>query len=134
MSCKSALYTVNNTLPTVAASGVIPFGTTVRRFGCNARLSGTGIVLSGQGYYDVEVSVTASPTAIGTVTATLLKDGAVVPGASAAASVSTANNSVNLKISAIVRQQCCDDTSTLTLVLSGGAALINNVAAVVEKL
>lgn len=73
-------------------------------------------------------------TAIGTVTVTLLKDGVAVPGATASASVSTAGDAVNLSIDALVREQCCDSTSTLTLVLTGAAATVTNVAAVVEKL
>ena len=134
MSCKSALYAVNNSLPTIPAAGVIPFGTVIRRFGCNIQLAGTGVTLSGAGYYDVDVSVTLSPSAIGTVTVSLLKDGVLIPGASAAETVTAAGDTVNLSFSAIVRLQCCEDTSTLTLVLSGGAATINNASIVVEKL
>ena len=46
MSCKSAIYTADPssavlTLST-AAGTAIPLGTTIRRFGCNAVLSGNG--------------------------------------------------------------------------------------------
>lgn len=134
MSCKSALYTVNNSLPTVAVNGTIPFGTIIRRFGCNINLSGTGIIMEGTGYYDVEISATVSPTAAGTVTITLLKDGVAVPGAVASETAAAAGNATNLGISTVVRLQCCDSTSTLTLVLTGTEAVINNLATVVEKI
>lgn len=134
MSCKSAIYTVNNTLSTIAAAGTIPLGTTIRRFGCNLQLSGTGITVEGSGYYSVNASFTVTPSVAGTVTITLLKDGVVVPGASAAATTSAAAESVNLAIDSIIRLQCCDSTSTLTFVLSGGESTLNNAAVVVEKL
>lgn len=134
MSCKSAIYTVNNGLQTVAAGAVIPAGTVIRRFGCNVQQSGSGITVEGGGYYEVNVSVTASPTVIGTATVSLLQDGAVVPGASGAATVTAANDTVNISFPAIIRLQCCNSTSTLTLVLSGVPALINNAAVTVTKI
>ncbi len=134
MSCKSAIYTVNNSLPTVAVNGTIPVGTIIRRFGCNINISGSGITLTGAGYYDVDVSVTATPTAAGAVTITLLKDGVAVPGATATATATAAGDSVTLPINALVRLQCCDDSSTLTLALTGTPSVINNAAVVVEKL
>lgn len=85
MSCKSAIYTADpsSTVLTLstAAGTAIPLGTTVRRFGCNAVLSGNGILLKGQGYFDVDASVTFTPTAAGAYTVTLFKDGVAVPGA-----------------------------------------------------
>lgn len=132
MSCKALLYAVNNALPTVPASGTIPFGTVIRRFGCNIQLAGSGVTLSGSGYYDIDVHVTASPTAAGTITVTLLKDGVVVPGASAAETVATAGDTVSLSFPAVVRLTC-EDTSTLSIVLSGAEAVINNASIVVEK-
>lgn len=84
MSCKSAIYTADpsSTVLTLstAAGTAIPLGTTVRRFGCNAVLSGNGILLKGQGYFDVDASVTFTPTAAGAYTVTLFKDGVAVPG------------------------------------------------------
>ena len=134
MSCKSAIYTANTTADVTAIGSTIPFGSIIRRFGQNIDLSGTAINLCGRGYYDVDISITANVTAVGTITVTLLKDGVAVPGATASESVSTAGDAVNLSIDALVREQCCDSTSTLTLVLTGAAATVTNVAAVVEKL
>lgn len=85
MSCKSAIYTADpsSTVLTLstAAGTAIPLGTTIRRFGCNAVLSGNGVLLKGQGYFDVDASVTFTPTAAGAYTVTLFKDGVAVPGA-----------------------------------------------------
>lgn len=44
------------------------------------------------------------------------------------------NGIVNLSFPALVRQQCCNSSSTLTFVLIGAAATLNNVAVVVKKL
>ncbi|MCH5211007.1 MAG: hypothetical protein J1F01_08610 [Oscillospiraceae bacterium] len=134
MSCKSAIYTVNSALPTIPVGGTIPAGTVIRRFGCNINLSGSGITLTGAGYYDVDASITAAPTAAGIVTVTLFKDGVAVPGATASATATAANDNVSLSINSLVRLQCCDDSSTLTLVLTGTESVINNASIVVEKL
>ena len=134
MGCKSAIYTANSTATVTAVGSAIPFGSIIRRFGQNIDLSGTAINICGRGYYDVDISVTANATTAGTVTVTLFKDGVAVPGATASATASAAGDAVNLSIEALVREMCCDSTSTLTLVLTGAAATVTNVAAVVEKL
>lgn len=134
MSCKSLIYTAMQTPTAVAVNGVIPLGTIVRRYGCNCNLNGNGITINGQGYYDVDVSVEAAPTAAGTVTVQLLKDGVAVPGATAAATVSAAADTVTLAFPATVRLGCCSTGSSLTLLLTGAASTVNNVAARVEKI
>lgn len=133
MPCDSLLYTVNSTLTTVTGSGTIPFGTVIRRIGCNANLTGDGITLCGAGWYKIDVSITLSPSAIGAVTVAVLKDGVVVPGATAASNVDTAGDSVNLAIVGVTRLFSYDETGNLTLVLSGGSSIINNVAVRIEK-
>lgn len=134
MSCKSLIYTAMQTPTAVAVNGVIPLGTIVRRYGCNCNLNGNGIAINGQGYYDVDVSVEAAPTAAGTVTVQLLKDGVAVPGATAAATVAAAADVVTLSFPATVRLGCCSTGSVLTLLLTGAASTVNNVAARVEKI
>ena len=83
MSCKSALYAVLQTPTAVAIDGVIPLGSLIRRYGCDISLNGNAVNLTGTGYYDVDASITVAPTAAGTVTATLVKDGVAIPGAEA---------------------------------------------------
>lgn len=133
MSCKSALYAALQTPTAVAVDGVIPLGSLIRRYGCDISLNGNAVNLSGAGYYDVDASITANLTAAGTVTVTLYKDGLAVPGATAS-ETGTASGTVNLNIPALVRQACCASGSALTLVLSGAAATVTNVALRVQRI
>lgn len=141
MSCKSALYAANAssqalTVPSVAGT-VVPLGTTIRRFGCNAKLSGTGVLIEGEGYYDIETNVVFTPTAAGIFTVALLKDGAAIPGA-AQTLTAAAGSTYSVNVPAIVRNQCCNGASTITVVISAdavpAAVTVNNAAIVVEKI
>lgn len=133
MSCKSALYTALQTPTAVAVDGVIPLGSLIRRYGCDISLNGSAVNLSGAGYYDVDASITVAPTAAGTVTATLVKDGVAIPGATASAAAAAGAPTV-LSFPALVRQACCASGSALTLVLSGAAATVTNVALRVQRI
>lgn len=133
MSCKSALYAALQTPTAVAVDGVIPLGSLIRRYGCDISLNGSAVNLSGAGYYDVDASITVAPTAAGTVTATLVKDGVAIPGATASAAAAAGAPTV-LSFPALVRQACCASGSALTLVLSGAAATVTNVALRVQRI
>lgn len=143
MSCKSAIYTANTsvntiTLTTAQSSASLPLGTVIRRFGRNIQLSGNGILIEGEGYYDVNSSITITPTTAGNYTITLFKDGVAVPGATQTVTAAAAS-AVAFNIPAIIRLQCCDSSATLSLVITTTAALpavitLNNVGIVVEKL
>lgn len=130
---KSAIYTTNVSNPTVAVGGIVPVGSTTRRYGCNIRQDGNAITLCGQGYYLVNVSATVAPTAAGTVSLTAQKDGVAIIGATAAQTVA-ANGVANPTITAIIRNACGCDGSLLSLVLDGVASVVNNLAVTVEKL
>ena len=130
---KSAIYTTNVSNPAVAVGGIVPVGSTTRRYGCNIRQDGNAITLCGQGYYLVNVSATVAPTAAGTVSLTAQKDGVAIIGATAAQTVA-ANGVANLNITTIVRNACGCDGSLLSLVLDGVASVVNNLAVTVEKL
>nr|DAF97675.1 MAG TPA: hypothetical protein [Siphoviridae sp. ct4fm14] len=138
MSCKSALYTALQTPTAVAVDGVIPLGSLIRRYGCDVSLNGSAVNIAGgsqsASYYDVDASITVAPTAAGTVTVTLYKDGVAVPGATASATATAAGDVSDLNIPALVRQACCASGSALTLVLSGAAATVNNVALRVQRI
>ena len=126
MSCKSLLYAVNAGTQAVAANGGVQFSTLTRRYGCDCRLVGTNVVLTGAGYYDVGFNVTALPTAAGAITATLLVNGVAYPGATVTATAAAANEAVQLSLSPVtVRTCCCPQTSTLTVQLSAAAAVTN---------
>ena len=131
---KSAIYTTNTTAPTVAVDGIIPVGTTTRRYGCNIRQDGNAITLCGQGYYLVNVSATVTPTAAGTVSVTAQKDGVAIVGATGSETVSAVSNAANISITAIVRNACGCDSSILSFILGGVAAVVDNSAVTVEKL
>nr|DAE08494.1 MAG TPA: hypothetical protein [Siphoviridae sp. ctD2Q91] len=130
---KSAIYTTNTSAPTVPVGGIVPVGSTARRFGCNIRQDGNAITLCGQGYYLVNVSATVAPTAAGTVSLTAQKDGVPIIGAVASSTVA-ANGTTSLAITAIVRNACGCDGSLLSLALDGVASVVNNLAVTVEKL
>lgn len=138
MSCKSVLYAAMQTPTAVAVGGVIPLGSLIRRYGCDVSLNGNAVNITGgnqsAGYYDVDASLTVAPAAVGTVTVTLFKDGVAVPGATASATAAAANDALDLNITALVRQVCCAAGSALTLVLTGAAASVENVALRVQRI
>lgn len=138
MSCKSVLYAAMQTPSAVAVGGVIPLGSLIRRYGCDVSLNGNAVNITGgnqsAGYYDVDASLTVAPAAAGTVTVTLFKDGVAVPGATASATAAAADDALDLNITALVRQVCCAAGSALTLVLTGAAASVENVALRVQRI
>ena len=138
MSCKSVLYAAMQTPTAVAVGGVIPLGSLIRRYGCDVSLNGNAVNITGgnqsAGYYDVDASLTVAPAAVGTVTVTLYKDGVAVPGATASATAAAADDALDLNITALVRQVCCAAGSALTLVLTGAAASVDNVALRVQRI
>ena len=133
MSCKSALYAAMQTPSAVAVGGVIPLGSLIRRYGCDVSLNGNAVNITGAGYYDVDASLTVAPAAVGTVTVTLFKDGVAVPGATAT-ETGAASGTVNLDLTALVRQPCCAAGAALTLVLTGAEATVDNVALRVQRI
>lgn len=132
MSCKSAIYTAMQTPTGVAVGGVIPLGSLIRRYGRDLELNGNAVNLTGAGYYDVDASISVAPIAAGTVTVSLYQNGVAVPGASASAALAEGTVS-DLSITALVRQVCCAAGSALTLVLTGAASTVSNVALRVQR-
>ena len=131
---KSLIQTVNQSTQSVANNSIIELGSVIRRFGCNCRLNGNAIEVSGEGYYKVDANITLAPTAAGNVTVALYRNGVPLTGATATGSVSTAGNPVTLPIQTTIREGCCCDGGTaLTLVLVSGASTVSNVAMRVEK-
>lgn len=144
MSCKAAINTFNSGTQAVALGGTIALGASSQQFGkksCDRncgdyilRLNGNGITAAERGFYKANVSVTAAPTAAGIVTVTMFNNGVAVPGATASGSVSTANNPTNLSFTADIYVPCSGPAANLTLVLTGTASNVTNVAVTVEKL
>lgn len=132
---KSLIQTTNQSSQTVAVNSVISPGSVLRRFGCNCRLNGNAIEIEGEGYYEIEGTVSLAPTAAGAVTVALFKDGIQIPSAIAYGSVSTAGNSITLPLTTTVRQGCnCECASSITCVLLEGASTVRNVSLRVVKL
>lgn len=130
---KSLIQTTNQSQQNVANNSIISLGSVQRRYGCNLRLSGNGIEIDGEGYYEVNCDVSVAPTAAGPVTVALFNNGVQIPGAIAYGSVSTAGNSVTLPILGTIRQRCCDGADNLTCVLVAGAGVVNNISVRVVK-
>ena len=66
MTCKSAIYTVNNTNTSITVTNDIsvqvPFGSVIRRFGNCVELNGGSILCYNSGYFDVEISISVTIT------------------------------------------------------------------------
>ena len=65
---KSLIQTVNPSPQTVEVNGIISPGSVLRRYGCDCRLSGNAVEISGTGYYKITAAVSVAPTATGPVT------------------------------------------------------------------
>ena len=136
---KALLSTYNSNIGAVAANGIVPLGSAVRRFGCyngvnTIDLGNSGIVLSAPGYYTVEATVNATAGATGTLTATVYQNGIAVTGASISGTAAAEADSVVLSIPAFaVRVFCGSQPSTLTIILSGGASTAGTANVLVEK-
>lgn len=131
---RSLIQTANQSVQAVAVNSIISPGSTQRRFGCNCRLSGNGIEVSGEGYYTIDASVTVAPTALGTVTVALYNNGVQIPGAIASASTGTAGNPVSVAINTTIRQGCCcDSADNITCVLVAGPGNVQNISMRVVK-
>lgn len=131
---KSLIQVANQSTQVVAANSIIGLGSTQRRFGCNCRLSGNAIEVTGAGYYVIDADVSVAPTTEGNVTVAIYNNGVQIPGAVAYSSVATAGDPVALSIATTVRQGCCcDSADNITLVLLEGAGNVQNVSMRVEK-
>lgn len=140
MSCPSLIQTANANF-SVAADGSIPFGNIVRRYGKFVNLNGNDIIACGNGYYQVVLSITLTPTAAGLIGVQLYAGGTPVSGANAS-ETATADGVVNLFVVTTVRVMgnCCDDNCvpiSLQLVTPEGVTTgvtVNNLSASVIKL
>ena len=126
---RSLIQTANPSTQTIAVNSIIPLGSVQRRFGCNLRMSGNAIEVSGEGYYTIDADVSVAPTAAGPVTVALYNNGVQIPGAIAYGSVTTAGNPTTLCINCTIRQGCCcDSADNITCVLVAGAGTVNNIS------
>lgn len=130
---KSLIQTSNQTSQIVSANGIISLGSVLRRFGCNCKLSGNAIEVSGEGYYTISATVSVTPTEAGAVTVAVFDNGVQIPGAIAYAT-GTAGDPLTVPIETTIRQKCCcDNTDSLTVVLITGAGTVNNISVRIVK-
>jgi hypothetical protein len=128
---KSILYAANTAAQSVPVGGTVNFGSAVRRYGCDCRLSGGNVVIMNRGYYDVDVNLTVTTAVAGSLTASIYLDGVLIPGATVTKTV-TVGGVTALSIPAVVREKCCCE-SAVTVIITGTAATVNNAAIRVVK-
>lgn len=132
MSC-AAIYTANTASQSVGVNTAINLGTIQRRFGCALNAGSTSVSIGKPGYYAVSAIITFTAPAAGVAAVSLQQNGAQVPGATVADTVTTATTEQNtVSIVAIVRSTTGNDT--LTFVNTGIAFTPSNVAVSVIKL
>lgn len=132
MSCKSALYAVNNQSQIIENNSNINFGTIVRRFGSNCNLSGGNVIINGTGYYDIDTNFIFTPTTDGIISIGIYKDGTLIPGAFINLTV-VIGNTYSITIPAIIRETCLCE-STLSVRINNVDAVFSNASISVEKI
>ena len=120
---RSRIYTVASKVA-IAENQSGPFGAIIRRYGCNCQLEGAGINLVGAGYYDLEASLSFTPTATGLVTIQFYQDGAAIPGALATGQ-GTAAEPLALPVVSTIRNCGCDCNSSLTYTIDAAGTIVN---------
>ena len=129
---KSLLYGVNGTPQTISIGDRVNFGNIVRRYGCNLNMSGGEVFVTGEGYYNIDSSITFVAGAAGIATITLLRNGSIIPGAGASQTVAEGDTITLTVPPSVIRQKCCGE-STITAVISGVTGVISNATIRVVK-
>lgn len=131
---KSLIQVSNQSTQAVEEDSIISLGTTQRRYGCNLRLSGNGIEVTGAGYYKIDGTVSVAPTAVGPVTVAVYDNGSPIPGLVAYDYAATAEQPVTVPLIGTIRQGCaCNGADNLTVVLVEGAGDVVNISLRIEK-
>lgn len=137
MSCASGIYTVFTGSQAIPVGGVIPTGTTVRRYGKNLGQAGDGILLDGVGYYLIDAEVVLTGTTAGLVSLVLTEDGTPIQGGTSTQTVAV-DSIYTIPVHAIVRKKCCDAPTTIQLKLSNATgavpSTINQVSTTIVKI
>lgn len=129
---KALLYGVNRNVQTVVVGDRVNFGNIVRRYGCNLNMVGGEVSVTGEGYYNLDASVTVEAGAAGIVTVTLLRNGSVIPGAGASQTVAVGDTITLTTPPSVIREKC-NGESTITAVISGVIGTISNATIRVVK-
>lgn len=115
-------YSVN---VNVATNSAIPFNNVTITKGCTAKLEGVGTIkLNKRGIYMVGVDVAGTPTAAGTMSIQLTKDGVLQPQAQSSVTGATTDIS-NMSFVTLVQVQednncsCCTSPTSIQLINTG---------------
>lgn len=130
MACPSEIYTVLTNYQ-IATDAQGPFGSVVRRYGPALRLDGQSVNAYGSGYYEIDASLSFTPTATGPVTIQFYQDGVAIPGALGTAQ-GTAAEPVNISVVGLMRNCGCDCNSAITYTVDA-AGLIANLAVRIDR-
>lgn len=142
MSKSLGYYTFTGT-QAVTADATLPLTTTTRQFGKNIILGNNSAIIrpvcgcnaavnNSAGYYTASVNATLAASAAGAITVRLYQDGTPVSGAVQTVTATAAADNVGFSFSAPVRV-FCNQTSTLSIVVSGQNVTASNVALEVVK-
>ena len=135
MCNNSLIFMTTPTNSSVLANGIIPLTTVQRRRGRVIQNGTNSVLLNAPGYYKVNGSITFTAPVAGTITTQLQKNNINISGITASTTITTATTEVRtLNVSGIVRIYCNEDVATLTLVNTGLAITVQNVALDVEYL
>lgn len=128
---RSEILLVSTTPQTVAAGGVVPVGSVVRRYGPALTPTYNGVNATACGYYDVFVGMTIAPAAVGSVTAQVLINGVPYTGAQATVTASVADTPHSIVIPTCIRV-FCNSTATISVSLDA-AAEVTSYTLMVDK-
>ena len=127
---RALILASNTNTQTLTNGGVVNFGSVVRRYGCNLKMSGGNVVAKGEGYYPVFANVSFTATA-GTATIQIYKDGVEIPGARVVRTT-VADTTFAITIPTAIRQRCCNE-STIEVKINGVTATVVNASILVTK-
>ena len=131
---KSLIQLYNESNQAVVENNVISFGSVLRRYGCNLRLSGGAVEADGPGYYEADIAATIEPTAAGNVIIALFENNVQIPSAIASGYVAQAASPITLPIVTTIRKGCnCDGASQIVLKLLEGPGNVTNVSTKIVK-
>lgn len=127
------LYAVNTSPQTLADGDNVNLGTAIKKCGTTAYAAGNVFIVGGKGDYFIDTNVTFASSGAGTATIQLYRNGVIIPGAKATTTVS--NGGVYaMNVPAVVTRYCpCNEPIVISMVISGVATIVSNVATVVES-
>lgn len=127
---KNLLYLTTTTSESVLSGGTIPLENVTRKCGCAINTNSNTITIRKPGYYKVTGTITFTGTTTGDVVISLSN----VTGATSTGTVTTASTEINtLAINGVVKVTPCNGVTSLSLINTGIAITVENVALCIEE-